>query len=81
VAEEQRFPPREIRLDLLLVDPRLLGIRQRHHYDIRAADRLRSGNHLKPVVLRHRNRFAARVKPDDDPDPAVTQVERVRVPL
>ncbi len=82
VAEEQRLALGEVRLDVLLVGGRLLGVGQRDEDHVaRGCTASAVSKTSKPFSSATVTRFAAGIEADDDLDAAVLEVERVGVAL
>jgi hypothetical protein len=81
VRKKQSLARRQIGRDVLLVNPRLLGVGNGHKDDVGAPDGFPSADNLEAVRLGHGRRFAAFVKADDDVASAVLQIQCVGVAL
>ena len=79
-GEIQHLPLAQVGRDVVEVDLALQLIGQQHQQDVRAPDRLGDAHHLEAVVARGL-RVAVLDVADDDVQPGVAQVLRLRVAL
>ena len=81
VREHQRFPRREVLLDVGLVDLGLMLIRDEDHDDVGPLRRVGNAHDPEAGRLRLVDRLARRRKADDHVDGGVLEVERMGVAL
>jgi len=81
VSEHQRFAGSEVTFDALAVEAGLAGIGCEDHHDLRLRGRFIHAGDSESGGARRFPAPRAIAKRDDDIDAAVSQVQRVRVPL
>ena len=81
MGEHQHVSRLQVRLDVLFIDIRLVLIRRQDHHDISGLGRICRIHDLQSGFLCLRAALGSRTQSDDDVDPAVMQVLRMRMSL
>ena len=81
MGEHQELPGTQVRRDLGVVDGLLRRVRDEDHDDVGRLDRVGDIGDPQARLLGVGTALGPGGQPDDDVDPALVQVQRVRMPL